>query len=293
MPNNQTEKITQRQPTLELYKNEGETPLECLERFRSGNPEYTDAPLSYVGRLDPMAEGILLVVVDEENKQREKYLCLDKVYEVVVLLGIETDTGDVLGICHPHESRDPKNSVMHTLRMLYFSLPFVRKNKASLRVKHSKPSVDLNSYRDQIIKTLNSLVGTLTQPYPDYSSKTVNGKPLFQWAREGRLEEIEIPTKTSTIYSIELLDISEIKTADLVNQAIWRIGKVKGDFRQDKIKESWKTLLNGHEEKFPLISIRVACSSGTYMRTLAEEIGKMQGTVGFAWKIKRTKIDSV
>ena len=48
---------------VQIYKNEGETPLECLERFRVEQPLYKDATLSYAGRLDPMAEGILLVLV--------------------------------------------------------------------------------------------------------------------------------------------------------------------------------------------------------------------------------------
>ena len=71
--------------TLTIYKNEGETPLECLERFRVEQPIYKDAVLSYAGRLDPMAEGVMLVLVDEENKNREKYLSLDKTYEVEIL----------------------------------------------------------------------------------------------------------------------------------------------------------------------------------------------------------------
>jgi tRNA U55 pseudouridine synthase TruB len=47
---------------LKLYKNVGETPLECLERFRVENSEYKDVPMTYAGRLDPMAEGVLIVL---------------------------------------------------------------------------------------------------------------------------------------------------------------------------------------------------------------------------------------
>jgi hypothetical protein len=41
---------------LNLYKARGETPLQRIERFRKENPEYKNIPLSYAGRLDPMAE---------------------------------------------------------------------------------------------------------------------------------------------------------------------------------------------------------------------------------------------
>jgi len=62
---------------LTVYKNIGETPLECLERIRSERQELVKERLSYAGRLDPMAEGVMLILVGDENKEREKYLGLD------------------------------------------------------------------------------------------------------------------------------------------------------------------------------------------------------------------------
>jgi tRNA U55 pseudouridine synthase TruB len=55
---------------LNLYKNPGETPLERLDRFRGEHLEYKDEKLSYVGRLDPLAEGVMLVVIGDENQNR-------------------------------------------------------------------------------------------------------------------------------------------------------------------------------------------------------------------------------
>ena len=40
---------------LNLYKKRGETPLECIYRFKMVNPEYADKPMTYAGRLDPLA----------------------------------------------------------------------------------------------------------------------------------------------------------------------------------------------------------------------------------------------
>src|SRR3989338_8981283 len=82
---------------LQLYKNLGETPLECLHRFKAEHSEYIDTKMTYLGRLDPMAEGLLLVLAGN-TKDKEKYLSLDKTYEFEVLWGFESDTYDILGL---------------------------------------------------------------------------------------------------------------------------------------------------------------------------------------------------
>ena len=236
---------------LSLYKKEGETPLECLNRFRLEQPEYKEAVLSYVGRLDPMAEGVLLVVVGEENKNREAYLGLDKVYEVEVLFGVTTDTGDILGKV----------------------------------VEVSKSVVESN------FDFLKSFIGPFTQKYPHYSSKTVNGKPLFQWAREGKLDEIEVPEKSVEIFDVKLKSNFILSGEEILKQVEERIKKVNGDFRQEEITNSWKEHVTPFiKENFSFITIEVSCSSGTYMRTLSEEIGKKLGVPAIAWRIKRLKV---
>jgi tRNA pseudouridine(55) synthase len=238
-----------REKTIAIYKNEGETPLECLERFRLEQPLYKDAVLSYAGRLDPMAEGAMLVLVDEENKNREKYLNLDKTYEVEILFGVKTDTGDILGLVQ--ETKD---------------IPTEK----------------------EVNEVLQFFVGAFVQKYPSYSSRTVDGKPLFQWAREGKLDEIKIPERTSEIYSIELLDKCFLKGEEILVQVKERIGKVKGDFRQEETISSWEKVLEQRKEKsFPFIRIQVHCSSGTYMRTLSERVAEQLDTVGLAWSINR------
>src|SRR6185436_8316630 len=82
---------------LRLCKNLGETPLACIERFRSERPEYAKTNMTYLGRLDPMAEGLLLVLAGN-TKDKQQYLDSDKAYEFEVLWGFETDTYDILGL---------------------------------------------------------------------------------------------------------------------------------------------------------------------------------------------------
>src|SRR3989338_1666703 len=124
---------------VKIYKKRGETPLEALELFRVEHPVLNNTPMTYAGRLDPLAEGELVILIGEECKNKEKYTDLDKEYEVEILFGFETDTGEILGIV--------TKSVFDQHQVL---------------VKNE----------------LESFVGKHSWKYPAYSSKTVNGKPL-------------------------------------------------------------------------------------------------------------------
>lgn len=239
---------------ITMCKKLGETPLAALDRLRVKQPELKTETLSYIGRLDPMAEGEMLVLVGEENKNREAYLALDKEYECEILFGVATDTSDLLGLVTENAIAD-----------------FVAK--------------------DTLAEKIKLFLGKRLQEYPIYSSKPVKGKPLHMWAREGRICDIEIPKKEIEIYSIELLDFYTIRRAALLQMAEERIPLVKGDFRQGAILARWRERLGGDvSAQFPVARVRVRCSSGTYMRTLAEQLGEKLGVPAMATAIRRTKI---
>ncbi len=211
----------------------GETPLECLERVRVENAISDAIPMTYAGRLDPMAEGLLIILVGDECKERQKYTKLDKEYEVKVLLGVETDSYDILGL-----------------------------------IKKVNP-------RQTNTINLNNFVGKFNQEYPRYSSKIIAMKELPE----------EMPTKDVEIYSIEEIDSREISGTEIADEAIEKINKVKGDFRQDVIKRDWLNFQNKYAENmFQIKKIKVKCSNGTYMRSLAVQVS------GLAWSIKRIKV---
>lgn len=88
------------------YKNIGETPLECLERIRLEYGKPDEIPMTYAGRLDPMAEGLMIILAGEDCKNKEKYLKMDKEYEVEILFGVSTDTYDTLGLIEKIEKKD-------------------------------------------------------------------------------------------------------------------------------------------------------------------------------------------
>jgi tRNA pseudouridine(55) synthase len=244
---------------LKLDKKVGETPLECLERFRSDNPEYAKEKLTYAGRLDPLASGVLLVLVGEECKKKEKYLNLDKEYELTILFGFSTDSMDLLGMIE-----EQKNGALNALG---------------------------NYQKKDFVDLLNKFEKTFKQKYPRFSSKTVNGKPLFEIAKEEGILDEDIPEKEVKIKKIEFQSFGFVSKKYIRDFALESIFKVKGNFRQNMCWAKWeKTLENFSDQNLPTLTIKVFCTSGTYMRSLAKAIGVEIGFPALALKIKRTMI---
>ena len=246
-----------------LEKEVGETPLERLEKWREENPQAKDLPLAYAGRLDPLASGLLLILVGEECKKQTLYHNLDKEYEFEVLFGLFSDSGDVLGLIQKDGEENP----------------------------------DLNLIKEKI----KNLIGTMKVPYPIFSSKTVQGKPLHTWAMEGRLGEITIPDRESEIYQLEVISHKNLTSAEVYKQAQTKINSILpvtdlrkalgNDFRRAEVRESWLDFLKENPTNtFLTVKFRCLCSSGTYMRTLADIIAKNLSSRGLAFSIHRTKV---
>jgi tRNA pseudouridine55 synthase len=245
-----------------LDKKVGETPLMALSAWKKANPEYAEVPASYAGRLDPMASGKLLVLLGDECKKQKSYTGLDKEYEIEVLLDVGSDTGDALGL---------------------------------IEMSATETFVDEKNLKE----TLDLEKGIHTRAYPAYSSKTVNGKPLFLYALEDKLHEIQIPTHEEQIYKISLLEMKRI-TSNALSERIDSFlevvprsdepSKLLGaDFRINAVHASWNTVFESKRE-YVVITLKIVCGSGTYMRSLAGRIGKALGTKALALSIHRTKI---
>lgn len=237
-----------------LYKNLGETPNQCILRFKKDSPEYANTPMTYAGRLDPMAEGLLLVLSGEELMNKDKYLDLQKTYEFEILWGFETDTLDLLGLVS-------LNNKVHN----------VEKEKIQDKLKNS--------------------IGKFEQLYPSYSSKPVLGKPLFQWAREGRLSEIEIPKHMVEIFDINYLSRRTISKEYLLEDINSKILRVSGDFRQKETLEKWQEILEKSKEKeFSIDKFSTTVSSGFYVRQFVQDIANSLGVVATTFHIKRISV---
>lgn len=126
----------------------------------------------HTGTLDPMASGVLPILVGDATKLSKYLIEHDKTYVATVTLGESRTTGDVEG------------EVVE------------------------KDDFDINNITEEdIINVLNSFLGETEQIPSIYSAIKINGKKLYEYAREG--EEINIPTRKIFIKSIKLLNINK------------------------------------------------------------------------------------
>jgi tRNA pseudouridine55 synthase len=161
----------------------------------------------HTGSLDPMATGLLPLCFGEATKVSGMMLDDDKRYQVVVRLGVMTDTGDTEGA-----------------------------------VIETKPVPALSV--DDILACLDKFTGDIDQVPPMYSALKQGGKKLYELAREGKT--VERKARRITIFELKLLG-----------------------FSQD------------------LLTLDVFCSKGTYIRSLAEDIGHALGCGGTVKELRR------
>lgn len=126
--------------------------------------------VGHFGTLDPLATGLLIIGVGDYTKVNNLLENDDKEYVAEVLVGVSTDTYDVEGT-----------------------------------VLKANKSFEINE--DILKKTLSKFKTTYMQEVPIYSATKLNGKKLYQYAREG--VKVELPKKEVTINSIELINLYE------------------------------------------------------------------------------------
>lgn len=123
--------------------------------------------IGHTGTLDPMATGVLPICVGSATKLCEMLTDHDKVYEAVMILGVTYDTLDVTG------KKLTEEKIMSTEK--------------------------------EIIDAVNSFVGGYEQIPPMYSAKKIDGKKLYELAREGK--EVERKATFVDIYSIDIISV--------------------------------------------------------------------------------------
>ena len=175
--------------------------------------------IGHTGTLDPDAVGVLPVCLGNATKVCDLLTDKDKTYETVLLLGRTTDTQDISG---------------KTLRMS-----------------------EARFTKDEIAEAVRSHVGNLMQVPPMYSALKVNGKKLYELAREGI--EVERKARPITVYSIDILSVDEVQTDDM-------------SITQTEVR------------------MRIHCSKGTYIRTICHDIGEKLGCGGCMKELTRTQV---
>lgn len=187
---------------LNIYKPLGWTPLQCIERIRDVYPEYKNSLITYTGRLDPMAEGVIVFLTDEDRYQKPDFQKLQKTYEAKIIFGLKSDSYDGLGL-----------------------------------VELGSPT-----QKDLVLEQLAQLKGIHHLPFPPFSSYKVQGKPLHWWTRENKLDEIKIPIKIMEVKQIDDVQLSEKSFSEIRSRTLMRVRRVSGDFRQKDVFDSWNAL---------------------------------------------------
>ncbi len=238
------------QNVIPYYKPLGLTPLQAIEKLKSERLELADVPITYAGRLDPMAEGLLILLAGDAVHRKQEFLDLPKTYEAKILLGFSSDTFDILGLASLQQSK----------------------------LQNKNPQ--------ELITAVKNLVGTHNFSYPPYSSKTIDGKPLWLLTRAGKISAEELPKRKMTVLAAESIEIQDTPWQKIYSEITSSISLVNGDFRQEIILKQWNEIDKKFEptDEVRVISVKFTVSSGTYIRTLAHELG------GLLLHLKRTAI---
>ena len=170
--------------------------------------------VGHTGTLDPMATGVLPLLIGKGTLCSKYLINHDKIYEVQLTLGVKTDTADSEGTII-EERNIPEEAFQ----------------------------------KERIEEVLETFLGKQEQIPPMYSAIKVNGKKLYEYARKG--QAVEVQPRLIEIYKIKLLKINQ---------------------------------------KEKQIEFQVACSKGTYIRSLCEDIAKKIGTVGYMSKLNRVQV---
>lgn len=197
---------------LPLWKEKGMTSHDCVFKLRK---ILKMKRIGHTGTLDPSVEGVLPICLGQATKVSEYVMNEGKTYVATVAIGISTTTEDADGDIVLEDNSEKKFS------------------------------------REQILNVLQQLTGVITQTPPMYSAVKVNGKKLYEYAREGK--EVDRPSRQVTINDLKLLDDDSVFSGQQV-----------------------------------LFSIEINCSKGTYIRTLAVQIGELLGYPSHMSSLVRT-----
>ena len=182
-----------------------------IRRKASGQLGIKKIKVGHAGTLDPFATGLLVLGIGRQATKRiDEFKSLKKVYLAEIELGAVSDTYDSDGqIIHQEFTKIPT--------------------------------------RKEVKQVLRSFLGKIEQMPPMYSAKKIDGKRLYELARQGK--EVKRHPAEVNIYKIKL------KKYD-----------------------------------FPVLKIQVVCSSGTYIRSLAYDIGEKLGVGAYCRELRRLKI---
>jgi len=149
-----------------IDKPKGQTSHDIVQKIK----RKTGEKIGHTGTLDPLATGVLPILIGKATKISKYLVEHDKTYEVVLKLGEKTSTADAEG------------EVIEVKEVPVWS-------------------------KEEVEEILQTCVGKQNQVPPMYSAIKVKGKKLYEYARKG--ETVEVPTREIEIYRVELKDTYE------------------------------------------------------------------------------------
>jgi tRNA pseudouridine55 synthase len=249
-------KLAKKNGILLINKPAGYTPLQLIQHIQKKYPEYREQTLSYAGRLDPMADGLLLLLLNEENKRRHEYEHLPKTYTFQILVGVSTDSYDVMGL-----------------------------------INETLFQYDQQAFLETLSSWVQQFQGKQTIFYPLYSSKPVQGKPLYWYAIHNKLSSINLPSQDIMIHNVQINE-PLYRTAEEIQKSIHqRIERVEGNFRQELILNQWdQTLKELKDISFLTVTCTLSCESGAYVRGIVHTLSEALHIPTLTYSITRTSI---
>ena len=242
---------------ISAWKHIGETPLQCLMRVQE-DYSIPETKSCYTGRLDPMAQGIIVLLYGDYIHLSPHYNSKSKTYIFQCILGISTGSYDAMSMT------SKCTSVTYGQAL---------------------------AYQEAMLDT----IGNMKQSLPPCSAYRYKGKPLWIRYRDGTLPEV-LPTKDVTVYGmasvyphpvqISLEKYKEECFDDLNDFKVQRA--TNNDFPVDTIMKNWKDI-SAPTELYRLV-FKAPVSSGTFVRGLAHDVCASLGIPSHAFRITRVEI---
>jgi len=193
---------------LLINKPEGETSHTIVQLLKR---RLDAAKAGHLGTLDPLATGVFPVCLGKSTRLAPFYMGADKCYLAAIRFGFFTSTDDREGV--------PEG-----------------------------PRKNVNFQKEQLEKTIRSLIGEYNQQPPAFSAKKTKGKKAYELARKG--VKPDLPRQKVMIHDARLLDVQK-----------------------------------------DLVVVFIHCGSGTYIRSIARDLGTRLGCGGHVHNLQRTRFN--
>jgi tRNA U55 pseudouridine synthase TruB len=222
------------QSIIWTYKPIGYSPTDCIHELKKLK-EFEGHKLTFAGRLDPMASGLLPLLRGCDEGMKEELIGGYKVYQFSIICGLQTDTYDILGLSD------------------------IRKTSQNITIR------DLMHKKEQSYPPYSS-----KSIYSDHYKKNV---PLWKLCKEGLLDINRLPKHDIDIKYFNHIDSYDTDNTTLLQIIKKRIDTLPdtANFRQKEIMDQW-TIVLSDPTQYTVQRYEAQVSTGTYIRGLADEL---------------------